>query len=291
LILILIPISILVNIYLLLSKGNVLFAENVGDARVVFYEGWGLTQRFNSTFIYLLGIYSVKQSILRKVSKPMLWFSWIWTIYLITSLGSKSGFITLLICYGCYKSYYPHKLNVHQSIAIISSVTVGSMLLFWLYFGNDLIIQFGVRMMANADGPFYYFGLTNKIHVTPAYPFQNLLTALRILPYSSELSLGPAINYQYFDYYSPNFGPNPQIFSESEAIFNSLFPIYYILVGVVIGWMLKHPRTPYSLGLVSSVTGALLLDSQYAFSLLLNVVVIFVLRILVTTAYSVRSSR
>jgi hypothetical protein len=287
----LIALSVVMNLNLIANKGFVLFQEDIGAARVVFYEGWGLTQRLNALSIYLFGIYAVKQSLHRRIPRYRLAFMWLWTLFLIGTLGSKGGLLVILICYGCVKIFHPYKISLRQSATMISTVVLGIVGMFWAYFGNQVWVQFAMRMIANADGPFYYFSLPTPIHVSAFYPLQNLMVATRLLPELPEMSLGPAINLHYFNFYSPNFGPNGQIFCESQAAFGSLFPLYYLLTALLIAWLLRKPRSPYTLALFSSVAGPLLIDGQYAFSLVLNILMAYALRTLVTLAFSSRPRR
>lgn len=49
-------ISILLNIYLIFSKGLLLFSSDMGNARVEFYQDYGLFKRFNEIGMYLFGL-------------------------------------------------------------------------------------------------------------------------------------------------------------------------------------------------------------------------------------------
>jgi hypothetical protein len=270
--------SLAVNAYLVANKGFLLLADDVGKARVEFYQGWGLFQRCNTVCSIILGAHWAAEFLKGKWLKPKNLLLLLWIVYLTLTLGSKAGLLSLLTLIGAATFFSDREVKSSHLIVPIIAVTVSVAGMFFLFYGVDALVGFFTRFVSYADGPFYYFGFDRPLHVSLSYPFQQLLVALRVIPKLPESSLGPAINLEQFDFDSELFGPNPQIFVESVAILGPLYPLYYLLIGILMLYMLRSARSVYSLALISSVVGPLIIDSQLAFSNLFNVMLGLALR-------------
>lgn len=271
-------ISITANVILLSQKGFVFAGDDPSTARLTFYQGWGIFQRLNSGFSVVLGVYWAVQCLRGnglKISNILILFL---TVYMILTLGSKSG-IYLLLTSIATASYFERKtFNAKQFSLLVTLTLLSSIGMFWLYYGVKLIPYIALRIISYADGPFYYFKLSNHFSTRVDYPFHQLYMALRLVHVLPEMSLGPRINSEYFSYSNELVGPNPQIFVEALAIFRDFFFLYYFIIAGLFFLLLRTPKDPYKFALFCTVAGPLLIDSQYAFSNLFNVALIFAVR-------------
>jgi len=274
----LVGLSVVVNIYLVANKGFLLFDDDVGAARQEFYQGWGLFQRFNTVCSIILGAHWARafvEGVWRRPSKVALLA---WTIYLTLTLGSKSGLLSLLTFIGAAMYFSPRKISARKlalPIAIAAASIAG---MFYVFFGIEAVLRFSVRFVSFADGPFYFFNFDRPLQVSFSYPFQQLMVALRMLPALPEASLGPAINLEQFGFDSELFGPNPQVFVESVAVFGPMYPFYYLLIGGITAILLRSACSVYSLSMISMVAAPMLIDSQLAFSNVFNLLLALVIR-------------
>jgi len=271
-------ISLIVNAYLVANKGFLLVNEDVGNARVEFYQGWGIFQRFNTVCSIILGAHWANEFTNGKWLKAKNLLLLLWIVYLTLTLGSKAGLLSLLTLIGAATYFSDRTIKPLRLVIPVVAVTLSVGGMFFLFYGVEALVGFFTRFVSYADGPFYYFGFDHPLHVSLSYPFQQLMVALRLIPKLPEASLGPAINLEQFGFDNDLFGPNPQIFVESVAVMGSLFPLYYLLVGGLMIWLLRSSRSVYSLALYSTVAGTLMIDSQLAFSNVFNVMLALVLR-------------
>jgi len=275
-----IALSIVVNLYLVASKGFLLLSDDVGTARQEFYQGWGLFQRFNSICSVVLGAHWARSFIEGTWRRPAKLTLLVWTTYIFLTLGSKSGLLTLLTFIGAATYFAPVQISAKKLAAPIVLAVVSIAGMFYVFFGIDAAVSFSVRFISFADGPFYFFGFDRPLQVSFFYPLQQLMVALRLLPSLPEVSLGPAINLEQFGFDNELFGPNPQVFVESVAIFGTvMYPLYYLLVGAIVVFLLRSSRSVYSLCLYTMIAGPMLIDSQLAFSNVFNLIIAIVLRL------------
>lgn len=144
------------------------------------------------------------------------------------------------------------------------SVTIG---IFYLMYGNAFLASFGYRLLAECDGPVYFFhDKMQAISSVPlGYPFDILLTSLRLRAAPVYQPLGQFILQQHFRFDSLQ-GPNPQLFVESHALFHSFSILWYVLCAVTFAYFRWAASNPYTFFLAAFFVGPLLGDSQYAFS-------------------------
>lgn len=275
-----IALSIVVNLFLLASKGFLLLNDDVATARQEFHQGWGLFQRFNSICAIVLGAHWARSFIEGTWLRPVKIALLVWTTYITLTLGSKTGLLTLLTYIGAAIYFAPVQISAKKLAIPIFLALVSIAGMFYVFYGIEAAASFFVRFISFADGPFYFFGFDRPLQVSFSYPLHQLMVALRLLPGLPEASLGPAINLEQFSFDNELFGPNPQVFVESVAIFGPvMYPLYYLLVGVIVLFLLRSARSVYSLCLYTMIAGPMLVDSQFAFSNLLNLVIATALRL------------
>lgn len=275
--------SLVVNAYLIANKGFLLGSDDVGEARVEFYQGWGLFQRFNTACSIVLGAHWANEFLKGKWLKPKNLALLLWIVYLTLTLGSKAGLLSLLTLIGAATYFSDREIRASRLVIPVLTVTVSVAGMFFLFYGVEALVGFFTRFVSYADGPFYFFGFDHPLHVSLTYPFQQLMVALRLIPKLPEASLGPAINLEQFGFDSDLYGPNPQIFVESVAILGPLYPLYYLFIGGLMLVLLRRARSVYSLALYASIAAPLMIDSQLAFSNMFNVMLALVLRFIGST--------
>ncbi|WP_435419186.1 hypothetical protein WAB17_06430 [Parerythrobacter aurantius] len=265
-----IALSVAVNAYLAYNKGLLIFAEEGVKARQEFYQGWGIFQRLNVVFSVVLAAHWARAFVQGNGLKPTNILLLFWTCFVILSLGSKAGLLALLTSVGAAMYFSSFRISIGRisAITLVGAASVFAM--FYAIFGIDYVDQFTLRFMAFADGPFYYFNFENPIRVSFSYPIQQLLVALRIQPALAEPSLGPAINLVQFNFNSDIYGPNPQIYVDSTALFGSLYFFYYVILALVISTIIRSVRSVYDLCLYATVAAPMLVDIQLAFSNVFN---------------------
>lgn len=281
-----IALSIVVNLYLVVSRGFLLLDDDVGAARQEFYQGWGLFQRFNSICAIVLGAHWARSFIEETWRRPAKLALLVWTTYIFLTLGSKSGLLTLLTFIGAATYFAPVQISAKKLAAPIVLAIVSIAAMFYVFFGIEAAVSFAVRFISFADGPFYFFGFDRPLQVSISYPLQQLMVALRLLPGLPEASLGPAINLEQFGFDNELFGPNPQVFVESVAILGPvMYPLYYLLVGAMVVFLLRSAGSVYSLCLYTTIAGPMLVDSQLAFSNVFNLMIAIALRLAFSNKY------
>lgn len=276
-VLLLVIISIPANIFLLLTKGFILLQEDVGAAKVEYYQGVGIVRRINTALAVLLPIhvfYSWSKSGRWNTSNTI---GFLYSIYIILSLGSKAGISSLAFAYG---SIFYFQKNRHGTATIMAMI-VGSMVstvgMFYLVYGERFMLDLAIRIVAFADGPFYYFREKMKIDVPFDYPFHIFMYAARIIDSLPVSSLGPEINWRYFSLNDELYGPNPQISVESIAIFGDLAFFHYVAFIAIAFLFAKTSKNIYLFALFLTFLRSFPVDSQLAFSNLYNI--LFVLLI------------
>jgi hypothetical protein len=275
-----IALSVVVNLYLLFTKGFLLLNDDVGTARQEFYQGLGLFQRFNSICAIVLGAHWARSFIEDTWLRPAKLALLVWVTYIFLTLGSKSGLLTLLTFIGAATYFAPAQISAKKLAVPIVLAVLSIMGMFFVFYGIEAAASFAVRFISFADGPFYFFGFDQPLQVSISYPLQQLMVALRLSTGLPEASLGPAINLQQFGFDNELFGPNPQVFVESVAIFGPvMYPLYYLLVGAMVVFLLRSARSVYSLCLYSMIAGPMLVDSQFAFSNVFNLMIAIALRL------------
>jgi hypothetical protein len=125
------------NAYLLTQKGLLLFAENVGTARVEFYQGLGLFKRFNEIGV---GFLSITAAIFwrRRQHKSAIAIA-SFSAYLALTLGSRSGLLACLLAYGAYLHF--ERTGVSNKRILLAGATLGlsSLAIFFVMFGSTFL--------------------------------------------------------------------------------------------------------------------------------------------------------
>jgi hypothetical protein len=270
---------VLVNVYLVLNKGFIIFQDDVGMAKVEFYQGVGLFKRINQVSIPIIGMASLHFWFNDKKYKAML--LGFLSIYLILSLGAKSGLIVVIFILGAYSRFKYVKINYYKLIPFALLLFCTSMLMFYLIYRDQFLTAFAYRFISFSDGPvYYYYGdLAKYIHLPFYYMFDQMNVAFRFYSNLHFTSLGPMINSLYFNYENDLFGPNPQIFVESDVLFGQFYFFYYVLMALIFGVFRKMMATSFSFLLIYEFINPILVDSQYAFSNLYNIFLLLFLLI------------
>lgn len=267
----LVAVSVPANVFLMLTKGFILFQEDVGAAKVEFYQGVGIIRRINTVLSIVLPIY-----VFTSWSRRGYWSKWhtiglLWSIFIILSLGSKAGVTSLAFSYGAVVYFRREQPSVRTTLLILLLSVVSSVSMFYLVYGDRFILDLGVRIVAFADGPFYYFAENMKIDVPFSYPFYIFAYAARMIDALPVASLGPEINWNYFRLNDDLYGPNPQISVESIAIFGGAAIFYYAVFAFFVLVFSRYVKNPYSFAVWATFLRSFPVDSQLAFSNLYNV--------------------
>lgn len=273
---------VLSNAYLISQKGFLLLEDDLLTTRQVFYEQWGIFKRLNELGVGVIGIsaFYLWRNNEKKTAAAYLLF----TCYLILSLGSRSGLVSLVFLYGAYARFYPGQLRAKTLIIVIGLLSVSSLVLFYLMFREQFLVQFGVRLLSYGDGPIYFFfcDLPGKVLYGPGYAFDNFLVAARLRSAPAYLSLGRVLNWHFLRMDNPLTGPNPQFCVESHVMFGPLYLIWYGFVAFAFAFLRRKMATPFSYFVASMVVGPLLIDSQFAssqvFTFLLGIVLLLIVR-------------
>lgn len=265
-------IFIIANIIIISQKGILFLQDDIGDARQEFYQGWGLFQRFNAIAAIIFGVYWSSEYFSSRGFSRKNMILLIFSVYAILTLGSKAGVFSLLTIMATVSFFRKTSIEGRQFGFLIGICLLSILSMFWLFYGEKMMLGLGIRIISFADGPYYYYSLKNQFQVSITYPLDQLFVALRLLAKLPESSLGPRINYEYFGFDNELFGPNPQIFVESIAVFGALYPLYYLFAAAIIVSILRFAKNPYIFSLLITVAGPLLVDSQFAFSNLFNVI-------------------
>jgi hypothetical protein len=265
---------LLVNVYLIKQKGLLILSDDLGVARGEFYEGWGLFRRFNEVGI---GLVMITSALLwdkgeKKVAALMALFSGLLTL----TLGSRGGLMTCFFAFGAYLHFQKKPFSNYRIAGIAGVLAIPSLGWFYLMFGPSLFYEFGYRLLAFCDGPFYYFydRMYRYSGLPLSYPFDILLVNLRIHSAPSFESLGDFVIGHHFGIVIDKFGPNPQMFVESHALFQKVSILWYFLLAGLFLLSRRIPATPYSFFLSCFIVGPALVDSQYAASQVFTVAMV-----------------
>jgi hypothetical protein len=271
-ILLLTAISIPANLYLILTKGFILFQEDVGAAKVEFYQGVGMIRRINTALSVILPVH-----VFVTWSQQGKWttrhtLGLLWSTFIILSLGSKAGITSLAFSYGAALYFQKEQPKASSAALIILLSIVSSFGMFYIVYGQEFLINLGVRIVAFADGPFYYFQDKMKLDVPFSYPFYIFAYAARLIDALPVSSLGPEINWHYFRLDDELYGPNPQIAVESIAIYGQAAIIHYLTFAAYLFLFARYVKNAYSFALWATFVRSFPVDSQLAYSNLYNVV-------------------
>jgi hypothetical protein len=269
-------IVIVLNVFITIKKGFIYLAEDPGEAKLLYYQGYGLFQRINHLSAPIFAINSFY--LLRANKKVLFYLYLIVCFYLIITLGSKGSLLGIIFFYGAYYKFHRDtesifiKRNKGKLAVLIVVLFLTSLGMFYLIFKDDFLNAFVYRMIAFSDGPFYFYygNLQEYISYSPMYMFDQLFVILRIHPDLQYMGLGAKINYYYFNYYDLLNGPNPQIFVESRVLFGSFFWVMYLMTAFLFLFLRKLCATPITFYFVSFFVATLFIDSQYALAQLFD---------------------
>lgn len=259
-------IIIIINVYLIYNKGFIWAAEDFSIAKTEYYQNSGLIKRLNDIGIITLGVSSIYYYKFNKLKAAVFLVT---TLYLIFSLGSKSGILTFVFLYGAYIVYNkPLFTSKAVKISLIVLFIASSFLTFLLMFGDNGFAAFAFRFIGYADGPIYYYagGLAGKIHRPPYYVFEQLMINARIISKQITEGLGQTINYEVFGIDNPLVGPNPQMLIEGEVMYGKFSIFYCLSLALITVIGRKVASNAYSFSFLCFFIGPLFGDSQYAFN-------------------------
>ncbi len=276
-------ICILTNAYIISRKGFIFLVNDVSDAKLFYYQDFGIFKRINEIAVPIISITAFKFWRSGEKLKSIAYFTL--SAFCLITLGSKSGLITFLFLYGSYFHF-----NKEQEKTIINRnklaflgvglfLFLSSFLMFYIIFQQYFMEAFFFRFIAYADGPVFFYDqqLYKHISYNPMYMFDQFAYAIRIRSQLKYISIGPLINYYTFDVDSDLFGPNPQIFVESGVMFHSFAAIYYLFTFLVFFFCRKLSSTPYSFYFLTLFSTTLFIDSQYAFYHIFNMLILGVM--------------
>jgi hypothetical protein len=200
----------------------------------------------------------------------------VYTAFLMLTLGSKSGLIGFFFILGGYLHFHQvkfsgFKLGMLGIVSIISIVAIFS----WLVEVNPLEAIY-YRLVSFGDGPVYYFAgdLDQRITRPFDYSLDILFTNLRIQHDLKYDGLGFEIISRYFDKWDDAnrlFGPNPQFITESKIIAGWGYYIYIIVMTFFVIVARKIASNAFAFMLISMIVNPGLIDSQLPFANLLTV--------------------
>ncbi|WP_281298268.1 hypothetical protein [Flavobacterium limnophilum] len=265
------------NLYLFFTKGFLLFQDDIGNAKQEFYQGAGIFKRINQLAVPIIGLSSFYYWYQGKkyLASIFMFFS----AFLLLTLGSKSALIDIMFVFGAYSRFKKIEINYAKMMPILIGLFMSSLFLFYLIYGDSFMGDFAYRIIAFSDGPVYYFygNLSKYINYPISYMFDSMFVGMRIYGNLHFSSLGPLINSLYFNYDSDLVGPNPQIFVEADVMAKNFYFFYYVIVGFIFIIGRKLTATPFSFLLMNSFIAPLLIDTQYAFSNLFSLLILFVI--------------
>ena len=270
-------IVLIMNIYLFSTKGLLLFQEDVGISKVEFYQGAGIFKRINQVAVPIFALVSFYRWYegRKQIALIYIFFS----VYLLTTLGSKAALIDLLFIFGAYSRFKKIKINYTKMLPIFIGIFSSSLFVFYLIYGDSFIGKFGYRIITFSDGPVYYFydNLSRYINYPLTYMFDQFFVGIRIQDVLKFDSLGPLINSLYFNFDNELYGPNPQIFVEADVMMKNYYFFYYAILAMIFILGRKLMATPFSFILMNTFISPLLIDSQYAFSNLFSLIILLFL--------------
>ncbi|MEO6829568.1 MAG: hypothetical protein ABI164_07135, partial [Acidobacteriaceae bacterium] len=171
---------VILNAYLLSQKGFLLLAGNVSDARVEFYQGWGIFRRFNEVGV---GLMSITAAILwhNKRRKQAMALA-ILSGYLALTLGSRSGLLACFLAFGAYLHFSPSRVSNKRIFLAGGVLSLSSLAIFFVMFGSNFLGAFAFRVLGFSDGPVYFFHdhMYRYSNYPLSYPFEDLLMDLRM---------------------------------------------------------------------------------------------------------------
>lgn len=296
---VLISLLFVLNIYLIKQKGFLLLSNDLGIARVDFYQNWGIFKRLNESGVGVIGISGFFLWSRGKKKLATLYF--LFTAFLMLSLGSRASLLVFLFLYGAYARYVVQRVRTAVLVLVGLVLGLSSLSLFYLMYGTQFLLMFGERVVAYCDGPVYFFfgNLPGRLFYGPGYALDQVLIDLRLREHPAYLSLGQLLDWNFLRYDNPLTGPNPQFCVEAHVMFGWAFLIWYAFVAFAFVYLRKKMSTPFSFYAVSMIVGPLLMDSQFAgsqvfsASLVLGLVFLvrYLRRILVLATESVRAMR
>lgn len=270
-------IVLVMNIYLFLTKGFLLFQDDIGIAKQEFYQGVGIFKRINQAAVIIFGLSSFYYWDEGKKFRASIFM--IFSAFLLLSLGAKSALIDLILIFGAYSRFKKNVINYTKIMPILLGLFVSSLFLFYLIYGDSFIADFAYRIIAFSDGPVYYYygNLSRYINYPTNYMFDSMFVGMRIYSNLHFSSLGPLINSLYFNYENDLVGPNPQIFVEADVMAKNFYFFYYVIIAFIFIVGRKLMATPFSFLLMNSFIAPLLIDTQYAFSNLFSLLILFII--------------
>lgn len=265
---------LIMNVVLIKERGLLFMSDDIEVARQEFFQGAGIFRRFNEAGA---GITTITAAFLweRRNRKSAIIFGLIAACISLT-LGSRSSLLLCLFAYGTYLHFIKRKVSNLPLIAAGALFSLASLGIFFLMYGAQFLLSFGYRLLAECDGPFYFF--YDSMHLDASaplgYPLDILATSLRLRAAPVYEPLGEYILQRHF-HVDILQGPNPQMLVESHVLFHSFGTVWYLLCAVLFVYLRKHSHNPYSFYFSMSFAGPLLIDSQYAFSQIFTALIIF----------------
>jgi len=274
-----IVISIFTNVILVYKKGFILFHPNPSEAKLVYYQGFGIFKRINEIAAPLCGVAALYLLYEKRLGRGILLL--LYTSFLLISSGAKSGLISMVFFVGAFYHFYDIKISRTKIFLLGLAVLTSVLSLFYWIYKDRFLEGFYNRMVAFADGPYYYYAgnLQDRLNYSPDYALDQFLVSVRLRSELRYISLGPAINREYFHHKDELTGPNPQFSVEAQAMFGTLFFLYPFIIGMTFAVLRRTAATPFALIILSLFFNPLPIDSQYAFS---NIVTLLVLLSLIS---------
>lgn len=267
---------LLMNIYLLITKGFILLSPEAASVKVTFYQGYGIFSRFNVIGVLVLGLssfYYFKHNKLRSIIYIL------FCSYLMLSSGGKSGLMNFLFLYGAYAYYGKVTIN-YKKVFFVCLLLFSTVLgMFFIIYKGAFLLALFYRFVSYADGPVYYYygGFVDYFRYGIDYLFDQLLVNVRILPSLKYTGLGSLINSVYFGFKSALYGPNPQLFVEGRVVFGDYITLYYLMIGSIYILLRKFATTSFSFYAVGMFCVTLFIDAQYGISNLVTLGILYFL--------------
>jgi hypothetical protein len=272
----LLVVLVVMNLVLIKQKGLLFASDNIAVSRQEFFQGWGVFRRANEVGV---GILIITAALLweQRRWKTVALFA-LFACFIALTLGSRSGLLGCVFAYGAYLHFQKRKPSNFLLIAAVLPLVSVTMGIFYLMFGNIFLIEFAYRLLAECDGPVYFFQdkMQAIASVPLGYPFDIIMTALKLRSAPIYMPLGEFILIQHFRFDTLQ-GPNPQMFVESHALFHSFGILWYLICSVIFVWFRQAAANPYTFFFAAMFVGPLLVDSQYAFSQVFTLMLIFTL--------------
>ena len=276
-------VCILTNTFIISQKGFIFLENDVVDAKLFYYQDYGIFKRINEIAAPILTITSFKFLRQGKRKTPVAFL--ILATFCLITLGSKAGLLTFIFLYGAYFHFNVKREQTNFKKNRVIFIGVGlilgfsSVVMFYLIYQNYFLQAFFFRFIGYADGPVFFYDqqLYKHISYDPMYMFDQLFYALRIRTQLKYVSLGPLINYYAFGFDNDLFGPNPQIFVESSVLFHQFAGLYYLLAYLLFFLCRKLASTPYTFYFLTGFATTFFIDSQYAFYQIFNLLLLAIM--------------